>query len=490
MTSSLLAGPSTSLRPPREHRLPERVTTWGPDARELAGLAGIACKPWQQMVIDDMLAERADGKWSGRECGLSVPRQNGKSVIAEVRVLAGLYTLGEQLIVYTAHQVSTAEEIFRRLVEKIENTPDLLRRHHKTSHARGDKGIELRNPTQRLLVKARSKESVRGFSADLIILDEAQLGLDENEMAALGPTQRTRPNPQTIYMGTPPLEPGTYWGRLRRRALAGDPRMCWHEWSPPPGYKPDDRAVWWSTNPLLGELDFTESDIEHDRKTLGTKFDADGLGAWPAEPEDAGWAVFTEPDWRDVQDPDSQAAGPVAFCIEASHDLAWLSIGVAGRRGDGLRHLELVDRFPADTGRAVGWLKKRIPAWQPAGVVIDPAGPAAYLIPEVEKHCGIEVVKPLGRDVAAACGSVYIGISGKDPDTRDVRVRQTTLVLSQALDVAARRVVWRPRGDTKVFDRRVDDDSDVAPVLAVTLADWGLANTPTIEEQPFFGAWR
>lgn len=484
MTSSQLAAPPT-LRLPREHRVPDRGRTWGPEARELAELAGIFCQPWQALVIDDMLGERPDSKWAARESGLTVARQNGKSVIAEVRILAGLYLLGEELIVYTAHQVSTAEEVFERLVDKIEHCPDLRHRHFKTSRARGDKGITLHSPRQRLLVKARSEQSVRGFSADLIFLDEAQMGLNEDDMAALGPTQRTRPNPQTVYMGTPPRIPGTYWGKLRRRALAGDAKVAWHGWTPRPRGEQEsvdawrrDREIWRETNPALGSL-MTEEAIEHDLKTLGDSFDAEALCAWPAEPEDAGWDVFTEAAWEAAQDPHSTIAGPLAFAIESSHDLAWLSIGVAGRRKDALRHLELVDRFPADTAKLVGWLKKRLREWKPVAVVIDPNGPAGYLISEVERHCGIEVVKPMGRDVAAACGSVYTGISGQEAAARDVRVRVSPL--SEHVDEAARRVVWRDRGDVRVFDIR-DDAADVSPLRAMTLADWGMANSQPISQ--------
>ena len=482
MTSSLLGAPAwLKSPPPNEHRVPERVRTWGAEARELGEVAGIVCQPWQGLVLDDMLGERADGRWAAREAGLTVPRQNGKSVVAVLRVLAGLYIFGEELVVYTAHQVDTAEEIFARIIDAIKSTPELRSRGWKPSYARGNKGVTVFNPTQRMLVKARSKESIRGFSADVLMLDEAQLGLDEADMAALGPTQRARPNPQTVYMGTPALTAGTYWGRLRRRALASDPKFSWAEWSPPKGYDRTDRAVWRATNPAFGLL-IDEEAIEHDLKTLGSKFDAEALGAWPDEGDDAGWEVFAEHDWRLALDAESAIDGAPGFAIEASHDLSHLSIGAAGRRADGQRHLELVARFPADTGRLVGWLKKRITTWKPTGVAIDPAGPAGYLIGDVERHCDIEVVKPLGRDVAAACASVYVGITG-EPDARDVRVRLAGGGLDAALNSAARLAVWRPRGDARAFDRRADD-ADVAPLLAVTLADYVASRRPAPRARP------
>ncbi len=473
-TLSLPKSPTNShLDAAPSHRLvPDCVKTLGPAAREYAAEAGLHCQPWQALVVDDMLGVRKDRRWAARDAGLSVPRQNGKSVIAELLIISGLFLFKEELIVYTAHQVDTALEIFERVVARIERNPDLKRRlaHNGVRRAQGSQSVTLANPKQRLLIKARSKGGVRGFSADRIFFDEAQLGLDENEIAALGPTQRTRPNPQTIFMGTPPLTTGTYWAlKVRAQALAGDPKMSWHEWSPPKGFDPNDRSVWWETNPALITGLISEEDIEYDQKRLGSKFAADGLGFWLPEKDQAGWLVFSEDDWAYAQDPASEIIGQPAFGIEVSRDLATISIGVAGRNAQGRRHHELVDRFPADTGRVVGWLKKRRERWNPLAVVIDPAGPGGYLIPEVEKYYG-PVTKPLGRDVAAACGSVYVGISGPDLDARDVRVRP-----HPALDAAARVAEWRDRGDAKVFDRRSDDDEgpDASPLMAVTLADYG-----------------
>lgn len=481
---------------PSRRLAPRSVKSLGPQTRQFAEKVGLYLQPWQALVVDDMLGVRADKRWAARDSGLSVPRQNGKSVIAELRILAGLYLFKEELIVYTAHQVDTALEIFERVVARIEENPDLKRRLvGKPRRARGSESITLRDPKQRLLIKARSKGGVRGFSADTIFLDEAQLGLDESEMASLGPTMRTRPNPQTIFMGTPPLEPGTYWAlKVRARAIGGDPKMAWHEWSPPDKFDPDDVEVWWSTNPALAGGLITEEDIEYDRKTLGSKFIADGLGGWPKEKDDAGWEVLDEDAWKDAQDPATEIEGAPAFAIEMSRDLATVSIGAAGRNADGLRHLELAARFAADDARVIGWLKKRRAKWEPVAVLVDPAGPAGYLIPEIEKHYG-PVHKPLGRDVAAACASVYVGICGKPaddddeppeggPEARDVRIRP-----HPALDSAARVAVWRDRGDARVFDRRQDDDGpDVAPLMAATLADLAFRTVPPVQQ--FFGAWR
>jgi hypothetical protein len=57
--------------------------------------------------------ERADGKWAAFEVGLNVARQNGKGSILEARELAGLFLLGERLIIHSAHEFATSLEAFR-----------------------------------------------------------------------------------------------------------------------------------------------------------------------------------------------------------------------------------------------------------------------------------------------------------------------------------------------------------------------------------------
>jgi phage terminase large subunit-like protein len=72
--------------------------------------------PWQEFVLAHALGERADGKWAAFEVGVMVSRQNGKGAILEARELAGLFLLGERLIIHSAHQFDTSLEAFRRLL--------------------------------------------------------------------------------------------------------------------------------------------------------------------------------------------------------------------------------------------------------------------------------------------------------------------------------------------------------------------------------------
>ena len=129
---------------------------------------------WQQLVLRHALAEGPDGRFAPFEVGVNVPRQNGKGGIIEARELAGLFLLGEQLIIHSAHQFDTSLEAFRRLLDCVEGTPELSKLVKRVSRAHGEEGIEL-TTGQRVRFRTRTKGGGRGFTGDCLILDEAMI---------------------------------------------------------------------------------------------------------------------------------------------------------------------------------------------------------------------------------------------------------------------------------------------------------------------------
>src|SRR5262249_17918646 len=176
-------------------------------------------------VLDQGLRKRPDGRWAAFEVALIVARQNGKGAVLEARELAGLFLDAndgfgdEQLILHSAHEFKTASEAFRRVLALIQDSRLLSRHVQNVYLQRGAEAIELKNG-KRLRFVARSSGSGRGFSGDLIILDEAQQ-LGDQAMAALLPTLSARPNPQVWYTATAGTEQSIQLGRVRDRGLAG-----------------------------------------------------------------------------------------------------------------------------------------------------------------------------------------------------------------------------------------------------------------------------
>lgn len=454
---------------------------------ELAASVGLILEPHQQLVLEGSLGEQPNGRWAAFEVGVVEPRQNGKGAIIIARELAGLYLFGEELQTHTAHRFDTCLEGFRRIREYIEGSPDLSRRVRKVTEAHGQESIELFNPTQRLLFKARSKGSGRGFSGDVVYLDEAFWLMD---LGAMLPTMSASPNPQLWYLSSAPL-PRVESDILRslcRRGRAGAEgrikprRLAYFEWSPAMPETAsqdewekalveilDDRVAWAEANPGIGYR-ITEEFIQSERDAMSDEeFARERLGIYPEIADVADEPALDPADWRACDKPQSKTHDPVTFAFEVSVDRRWAVIASAGASTMGGTHVELVENH-----RQTGWVVDRLlelrDRHRPAAILCNPSGPAGGLLPECERKgliVGVpDPVKPgkvravTGRDYIQACASAYDAVT-------EHRWRH----LGQAaLNMAVGTAVKRTVGDAWVFDR--DATTDVSPLLAVTLAAW------------------
>lgn len=471
MTSS----PKNALRGARKPRVcnyPAYGTSAGREAVELARSVGLVLDPWQADVLEHSLGEDVTGKWTAFEVGVIVARQNGKGSILEARELAGLLLFGEKLIMHTAHEMKTSLEAFRRVEALFDSSHDMRRRVKRVSHQNGEEGIELRDGA-RLRFVARSKGSGRGFSGDLVILDEAYAVTTE-QIDALMPTMSARPNPQIWYTSSPPLDAtsGAQLFAVRRRGEAGGDGLAWFDWGAEgclddlSSVDLDDRKLWAATNPAYGHR-VSEWFIEKERAALSPSgFARERLGIWPPDLSQ-GFQVIPGPDWAAALDEHSKADGKVAFAVDVSWDRTRASIAAAGRRADGMHHIEVVQ-----TGAGTGWIVDRIrqlaAKWNPVAVVVDQGSPAGSLIPDLEA-AGVDITKVGAPDVAKAFGAFYDGVSGQDPAGRTIRH------LGQAeLDAAVAGATRRPVGDGFAWDRRTAT-VDLTPLVAVTNALYGFA---------------
>jgi len=220
-----------------------RSNAWE-DIADLTARYGLRLDPWQEQVFQDTMGERSDGRWAISQVGLSAPRQNGKSELIVARALAGVLLFGEKTIICSAHQQDTSREVFQRMVDLCEANPDLDRRVAQYGHALNREYIRF-SSGQSIRFKARSKGGGRGFSADCLLLDEAQI-LSGAAWAAMRPTLSARPNSQAWLMGTPPtlLDDGEVFGRIRSAGIAGrSARLAYLEWSAEQGDDFDDPAT-------------------------------------------------------------------------------------------------------------------------------------------------------------------------------------------------------------------------------------------------------
>jgi hypothetical protein len=288
----------------------------------------------------------------------------------------------------------------------------------------------------------------------------------------LSPTMVTRPEAQLWVVSTAGTVRSTYFRGKVERGRAG-PRgsVAYFEWSAPEGADPADPATWRACMPALGHT-VTEASIaaEFERLELAD-FCRAYLNWWPGTiPND--WQVIAEADWRALADPDSQADDPVAFAADVTPERSHAAIGVAGRRPDGLGHVEVVDHRPG-TGWVVGRLVELADRWAPCAVVVDDTGPAGSLVAPLT-GAGLEVIRPTTRARAAADGGFYDAVA-------EGALRY---VPRPALDVAVAGARQRPLGDAWTWARK-GLSTDLTPLVAVSLARWGHATRAhTFEREP------
>ncbi|MGW3808845.1 hypothetical protein [Micromonospora sp. NPDC005113] len=442
---------------------------------DLSEAAGLVLDPWQRYVLEHGMGERPDGKWAAREVACWVPRQNGKGALIEARVLAGLFLLGERRILWSAHEYKTAQEGFLRIRELIQNAPDFDRLVKRYWEGSGEQGIEL-TTGQRLKFIARSKGSGRGFSGDLVILDEAQ-ELTLLQMKALLPTLSARPNPQIWYLGTPPEDPMAWVYGIRKDGEAGKDRLAYFDWglgevdTAVPlkdrlaGYA--DRDLWYRANPGLG-IRLAEEFCEDELSRLKEGFAPERLGMWLpwAGDEGTGWQVIDQAAWEDACDDASEAEGRPAFGVYVPPDRSYTAIGVAGVSTEGGRHIEVTgDGDGLDYRPGTGWVVDRLKELEkhkPSVIVIDDKA-----IAEAAEKAGLKVHRANVADVVTGCQLLYDGVAGADLTARDVRH-----IGQQELTDAVKGAVKRDIGGSWAWARR-DLAVDVTPLAAVSLALFG-----------------
>ena len=116
----------------------------------------------------------------------------------------GVLVFDEKTIIVSAHQRDTAREVFAKIVDILEEHPNLNARVESYGKALNREYIRFKTG-QTIRFKARSAGGGRGFSCDCLLLDEAQI-LSSAAWAAILPTMSARPNPQAWLLGTPPTE--------------------------------------------------------------------------------------------------------------------------------------------------------------------------------------------------------------------------------------------------------------------------------------------
>lgn len=439
-------------------------STYGPRDMASVGKLGIGFDVWQQDSLRSISARRGS-KWAARTVVVSIPRQVGKTFLIGALAFARCRETPGLTVVWTAHRFKVARETFQFLRSLAllpgSGVPD----ESFIMTAAGNETIRFANGS-RIVFAARERGAIRGFSkVGLLVLDEAQI-LTDAALGDLMPTMNRAPDPQLILMGTPPrpTDPGEAFTRLRTAALTGDGSRgpLFIEFSAPKDSDPEDRRAWREANPsyphhtpdvALEDLRLALSPEDFRREVLGI-WDDDG-DAWVI-PGDAWQAAMDQLTGRDM-------SLPVAFGIDVSPSRSSAAIAAAYWLTDGRCRVEVI-KHELGTDWIVPWLADPARKDERLVTVLDTGGPAGSLVPDLVQQRVRPLLKAGAQDMKAACGGLYDGIvSGTIRHLGDP-------VLTDALAGAEKRTLM----DSWAWSRK-DSNADITPLVAVTLAAYGLS---------------
>jgi phage terminase large subunit-like protein len=204
-------------------------------------------------VLDDMLTVDKN-KMFIRKTSLAIcARQNGKTHLARMRILAGLFLFNERNHIVISSARSMALTTFREVANAIEDNLELKKQLKKILYTNGNEAIILKSGA-RLDVRAATRDSARGATADFLFIDELR-EVDQEAFAAALPVTRAKPNSQTLLASNAGDAFSTTLNELRERCQSNPPpSLGYYEYSAPPLCALDDRKGWAAANPALGIL--------------------------------------------------------------------------------------------------------------------------------------------------------------------------------------------------------------------------------------------
>jgi hypothetical protein len=465
--------------PPRLATPPSGAPTYGPAVDAVgAALFGRPMQAWQSAV--NAVAGEHDpdtGEMVHGVIVLHVPRRAGKTAITLAQLARRVLGQARSQSWYTAQTGGDAGRTFRR-----EWLPTLrssgLARHLKVSLRAGGESFELASRASSATCFAPVESALHGTNVDLAIIDEAWAHDDEAGRGielAVFPAQLTRPGAQTWIVSAGGTLASTWFDGWLLRAedalAAGRPGIAVFEWGADAGaddYDPRSPATWWTAHPALGDTirqQALAADLE--RASDIAAFERSVLNVWP-RPRQLGRAVDLDT-WATLADLDTPAT-PAALAFDVSADRANASLAQAGRTAAGVTVVELLAYR-----RGAGWIQDAVRDWRranPMGLVVADALAAGTIADRLEA-AGTDVLRTGGAQMARACADLIDQVSAR------TIAHRAQAAIDDTLAAAGRRIL----GDGWAWSRR-NSDTDISPLVAVTLAAWA-ARTHPLPPAPF-----
>ena len=367
----------------------------GDEAVALYNKSGRTAQDWQALMMEDIMALDADGRWLHMKFGWSIPRRNGKSELLIMRSIWAL-THGERTL-YTAHRTSTSSNAWEKVCSLLGKMGFREDEDYKTYKTRGCERIEWIADNSEALINFRTRSSKGGLGEgyDLLIIDEAQEYTGDQE-SALKYVVTSSQNPQTLLCGTPPtaVSAGDVFLKYRRDTLRSKEQDAgWAEWSVPRLSDAHDPELWYETNPSLGTI-LTERTVRSELGDDQVDDNIQRLGLWLSYSQKS---AISEKEWLWYKSEIApELASPVHVFYGVKFRQETVSLAAAVRTADGRIFVESIDCRSLRDGTA--WILDYLRSPSAEKVVIDGAAGAPILMEDM-KHADVKC-KPVLPKVA------------------------------------------------------------------------------------------
>ena len=451
--------------------------------------------PWQEWELIHALeiVGTLGGAWRlrFRTVVIMVARQNGKTVLSKVIASFFLNVLCVGSVFGTSLSLDKAEEVWEAVVQDQESTPVLSGEVRKVARTNGSKRLILTG-NRIYKVGAPTRRAGRGDSNDLVMLDEVREQRDWETWSAAVASTTAKPNALVVCFSNAGDPDSVVLRQLRETAIgaingtkAGDyggevdaETLGFFEWSAEDGAKLDDLEALAQANPALGYGTITERALAANRQTFPeNKFRSECMCQ---QVETILPQPFPDGAWDAGVDENSKIAdgSELFFGIDLSQNRRWTTIAVAGLRGDGNMHIEVIDRR-IGTEWALRWFMERQNrgpmnlAFQGRGCPVVGLAEQICTLPNVNRKA-VE-----GADLSAGWGRFWDGLAASEPGGE--RGGQKIFHLPQpVLDAPAKTTQLRNLGGGVELPDRVKSPDDPSPLIACFVAY--AAATQTIKQ--------
>jgi hypothetical protein len=357
--------------------------------------------PWQEIAAQYLTATDANGLPMFREVCVVVSRQNGKTELAKPFIVRGLRS--GRRVMHLAQTRELPRLMFRLIAGSLEEALFLKQRGKGGKmhtvwprFGSGSEEILLANDGS-YRIAAANRGGSRGFTNDIVVVDELREMESQDIIAAVESTTVTSPYAQFLYLSNAGTEESVVLNDIRLRAES-DPSLAYLEWSAAPDRMADDIEGWLEANPAIGHIPSLLDSLTrlHRKHVLGgtlSTFETENLCRWVVTMRER---LVDEFAWQQAE---------VDELVPTSRSYLGIAMDPAGRRasavlawqeGDGVAMKSVLEGIgePIDAALLGPDLRDLAKKYRVRGVAFDPMtdGELAKYVPKAEKVIGTRFV--------------------------------------------------------------------------------------------------